>query len=80
MNNRITIQTRVLRCLDGSVERTVGQIANMLALPTNSVHARLNELHHIGTIEPCGRGPRTSTTARGPMPTLWRIKPKTTEA
>ena len=69
-----TIKDRVLRCLEGGVERTAHEIGDILALSSRTVSARLAELRHSGSIEAAGRGNRKSVTARGPNPTVWRIK------
>ena len=65
---------RVLRCLEGSVERTAHEIADILALDARMISARLAELRHAGIVEAAGRGNRKSVSARGPNPRLWRIK------
>lgn len=72
--NEISMQTRVLSCLEGGMERTVHQIASIIGETSRSVAQRLDELMKRGLVERSGIGPRKAGAKTGPAPKAWRMK------
>lgn len=74
MEGRASLKTRVLRCLEGGVERTAHEIADILALDSRSISARLAELRHAGHVKTVGPGNRRPGAKTGPCPDRWSIR------
>lgn len=69
-----TMQSRVLRCLEGGAERTCYDIAEIIGEPIGSVAGRLAELARSQRVERAGAGPRQGGARNGRRPILWKIK------
>lgn len=74
MAEQTSMRNRVLRCLEGGVERTADEIATILALDSRSICARLAQLRHAGLVKTVGPGNRRPGTTKGPRPYRWSIR------